>query len=241
MSRDISATNLAEINASHLHPVLMVHLAFDTPVYVHSNIGTIEWSPVATATSNSLSLSKGAVEPGLVANGNEIKAAKGAVESAAGIAWLGVGGLGGVTNPTETEALRPTSLTLTLSGVDSTYITEALTAGNYGDTVTIYEGYRNDDGTLKDDPWIVWKGFYEFGSIVQDESSTVQITLQHDLAVLEEINGGRYTDEDQQKRFSGDDAFKYISNMATIQLEWGNKTIQSSSSGGREPWNGDRR
>ena len=109
MSRDISATNLAEINAPHLYGVDMVKLEFGTPVYCHSGIGTITYG------------------------GND---------------YVGVGQFGSVSNAKESENLTPSPLTLTLSGVDSSLIAEALDSGTYGDVVTIYHGYRQDDGNL---------------------------------------------------------------------------------------------
>ena len=192
MSRDISAANLAEINAAHLHLVVMVKLEFDTPLYVHSGIGTI------------------------VFDSND---------------YLGVGQFGNISNMTETEVLRPTSLTLTLSGVDSSLITEALDSGDYGDIVTIYNGYRQDDGTLVDDPLLIWKGFFEFASISQGEQSIVSITVQHDLAVLDEINGSRITDEDQQVRFTGDVGFGFVADMAGLKLFWGGGAVSTSRTG----------
>ena len=190
--RDISAANLAEINAAHLHLVVMVKLEFDTPLYVHSGIGTI------TYDSND---------------------------------YLGVGQFGSISNMTESEVLRPTSLTLTLSGVDSNLITEALDSGDYGDIVTIYNGYRQDDGTLVADPLLIWKGKFEFASISQGEQSIVSITVQHDLAVLNEKDGGRITDEDQQVRFPGDVAFEFIHDMENIgrRLIWAGGAVSSAT------------
>ena len=194
MSRDIAAANLTEINAAHLHQIVMVKLEFDTPLYVHSGIGTIVYD------SNS---------------------------------YLGVGQFGNISNMTETEILRPTSLTLTLSGVDSNLITEALDSGDYGDTVTIYLGYRQDDGTLVADPLLLWRGFFEFASISQGDQSVVSITVQHDLAILNETDGSRFTDEDQQVRFSGDVGFEFIADMANLKLIWGGTRI-----GGDDPTDG---
>lgn len=192
MSRDISTTNLTEINSAHLHEVLLVKLEFDTPVYCHSGIGTITF------------------------NSND---------------YLGVGQFGGVSNPTETEQLRPTSLTLSLSGIDSTLITEALDSGGYGDIVTIYTGYRQDDGTLVDDPWITWKGFLEFASIRHGADNAVTLTCQHDLAILNENDGARFTDEDQEVRFTGDTGFQYVTDMAGIKLVWGGGVVASGGGG----------
>ncbi len=139
--------------------------------------------------------------------------------------YLGVGALGAIGNVGESENLTPAPLTLTLSGVDSDLIAEALDSGNYGDVVTIYEGYRQDDGTLVDDPWIAWKGTHEYGSISHGENSTVTVTVKHDLANLSEKDGGRFTDEDQQSRYSGDVAFEYIADMAGTKLSWGGRAI----------------
>lgn len=181
MSRGISSTNLAEINTAHLHEVVLVKLAFDTPVYVHSGIGTISYA------------------------GND---------------YTGVGDFGGVTNAKESESLGPQPLTLTLSGVDSTYISEGLDSGNYGDVVTMYVGYRQDDGALVDDPQLVWQGSYEHASISLGDENGVSITCQHDLAVLGRKHGGRYTDEDQQSRFAGDTGFKSVANVIQQKLNW---------------------
>ncbi len=196
MSRDISATNLAEINAAHLHEVLLVKLGFGTPVYAHSGVGTI------TYDSND---------------------------------YLGVGDFGSIGSPTETEQLRPASLSLVLSGVDSGLITEALDSGAYGDAVTIYMGYRQDDGTLVADPWIIWKGKLEFAAIRQGDDNTVTLTCQHDLAVLDESDGSRFTDEDQQVRFPNDTGFQYVTDMPGLKLWWAGRPVISGSDGGAVP------
>ena len=197
MSRDISATNLAEINAAHLQPVTLVKLEFGTPVYAHSGYGTITYD---------------------------------------GDDYLGVGQLGAITGEAESENLTPSPVTISLSGVDSALITEALDSGSYGDTVTIFEGYRQDDGTLVDDPWVLWKGSFEYAAIRQDADSQVSITVKHDLAVLSEKDGGRYTDEDQQSRFTGDVGFEYITDMSGVDLRWGgSKVIDPAGRGDVRP------
>ena len=136
--------------------------------------------------------------------------------------YIGVGKWGGISQAKETENLSPGSLVLELDGVSAKYIAEALDSGNYGDTVTIYEGYRQDDGTLVADPWVLWSGFLEFATAGQgSEENVVSLTCQHDLAILNEKDGSRFTDEDQLKRYSGDRFFEYITDMENLQLQWG--------------------
>ena len=196
MSRTISATNLTEINAAHLHIVTLVHLAFDTPVFTHSGIGNITFNSDV---------------------------------------YVGVGQLGAIGESRESEVLGPKQITLQLSGIDPNMIAEAQEAGRFKDAITVYEGYRNDDGTLVDDPWIVWKGWFDYSSITIGDQGIVIITAQHDLAVLNEKDGGRFTDEDHLSRFLLDVFFEFITNMATVKLQWGGKTISGGGAGTSPP------
>ena len=232
MSRGLSATNEAQVDSSHVHEVTLVHLDFTTPVYVHSGVGQIVYGGTIPASAgNTYSASRGAVEPAVTSpSGNQYAASRGAVEKAdaqwaSGNTYLGVGDLGDISAARESEALGPASITLTLSGVDSDYISEALNSGNLYDTVTIYQGLRQDDGELYDDPWILWKGHYEFASVSVGEQSAVAITCQHDLSQLNEKHGGRYTDEDQQSVYSGDVGLEFVADMIDVKLLWGGGAI----------------
>lgn len=181
MSRTLSAANTAQIDADHLHEVIMVKLEFDTPVYVHSGIGTITYD---------------------------------------GNSYTGIGQLGAIGAARESETLGPAPIQLMLTGLESSMITEALDSGNYKDPITIYVGYRTDGGTLVDDPWIVWKGYYEYASINQGSENTVAIVAQHDLMRLSEKDGSRFSDEDQTERYAADLFFEHITDQATIKLPW---------------------
>jgi len=201
--RDISATNRAQIDASHLHEVVLVKLEWDEPAYVHSGFGTISYD---------------------------------------GDDYLGVGGFGSITNARESEVLGPLPITLTLSGVDSAFISLALTSVAYRDVVTVYCGYRQDDGDLVDDPWIVWNGWFEFASISQDDSSVISITCQHDLAVLDEISGARFSDEDQKDTYASDDGFEFVHEIPSLRLVWrGRELVWAPSFGNSTPFSNAQR
>ena len=145
--------------------------------------------------------------------------------------YIGVGAFGGVSAARESELLGPSAITLSLSGVDSDYITEALDSGNLYDVVTIYQGLRQDDGTLYDDPWTLWKGWYEYAGISVGEESVVAITCQHDLSQLNEKDGGRYSDEDQQNAYTGDVGLEFTADMVEVKLVWGGGPVTGGSSG----------
>ena len=137
--------------------------------------------------------------------------------------YLGVGHFGGISAARETEVLSATRIVFSLSGVSPVNFAEALDAGNYGDVMTVYEGYRQDDGTLVADPWVLWSGTFEYAQISQGQEDSVEITAQHDLAVLEEKDNSRFTDEDQVQRFSGDRIFEYITDQQSVKLTWGRR------------------
>lgn len=196
MSRDLSSANQTAASAAHVHLVTLVFLDFDTPLYIHSGIGSISYD---------------------------------------GNTYLGVGDYGSIAEAKETEALAPTSLVLTLSGVDNTLITEAQEAGRYKDAVSIYEGYRQDDGTLVADPWLLWGGWFEYAGIQMDEESTVTFTCHHDLSVLTDKDGSRFSDEDQHQRYATDNFFQFVTDQGGLRLMWGGTNIGGRTEPGGIP------
>src|SRR5690606_25927271 len=196
MSRGLSTDNQTAVDGGHVHQVLLGKFEFDTPVYVHTGVGTITY------------------------DGND---------------YLGVGDFAGVSSVEESEDLSPALARFVLSGFDSTFLSEALDSGNYGDVITIYEGYRKDDGTLEDDPWIIWKGTFEYSEFVRGQQNAIAVIGKHDLAVLDEADGSRFTDEDQRNRFSGDLGLSHVHEAATklSDLLWGGKKVVPNSTGGQ--------
>ncbi len=148
-----------------------------------------------------------------------------------GDTYTGVGDFGAVGAVEESESVGPSPISLTLSGIDAAHITEALDAGNYGDIVTLYEGYRQDDGLLVADPWIVAGGTFEHATISLGENNAITIVIQHDLERLQEKAGDKYTDEDQQQKFAGDQGFKFVAAMVNQKLLWAGGRV----GGGQDP------
>jgi hypothetical protein len=147
-------------------------------------------------------------------------------------AYLGVGALGGIDGLEETEALIPAPISLSLDGLKSEFFDEALNAANYGDKTTLYWGYRDDPGDLIDEPWVMYRGRVETSKVVRGLQNTVRIVVQHELAVLNKKTNTKYTNEEQQRRYPGDNAFARIEQMSTVQLSWG-RNDEFQGGGGR--------
>ena len=193
----LSTTNATEARKSYIQEVVLAKLEFDTPVYVHSGIGNIDYD---------------------------------------GDTYLGVGDFGSVRQIRESEALGPSPFELTLSGLDSALLAEALDAGNYGDSVTVYLGFRQDDGTLVDDPVQLAKGKLAYPVGNRGEDNSISIVVQHNLAFLEQVDGSRFSDEEQQKLYPGDEGFEYCWDMVNVarQLLWRNAPLPPVAGGGRD-------
>jgi len=140
--------------------------------------------------------------------------------------YMGVGQFANIGEARESEFLSPLSVDVSLAAPNAQYMVEALDAGNYGDAVTIYAAYRGSDGDIVADPWVVYSGTFEFATIKTSNENIIAITLQHDLSVLDETNGLRFTDEDQQVDYSGDVGFEFVHRQATLRLIWGGRTVQ---------------
>lgn len=146
-----------------------------------------------------------------------------------GNTYLGVGHLGSIGTVVDTEDLTPAPVQLTLTGLAPNLLSAALNSGSFGDEVSVHVGYRADDATLVDDPWLLWRGTYEYATLSPSDSidgtSTITIQCQHELAVLDEIAGDRFTDEDQQAKYTGDTGFEFIHEMKNLKLRWGDTTV----------------
>ena len=150
--------------------------------------------------------------------------------------YLGVGHFGGV-EASESEALAPAPFRLKLNGLDATFASEAVDAGTFGDLVTAYLGFQNDDGTLVDDPEVLGRGYTDsmiFARGTDDNSIT--LIAQNALSVLDKKAGGRFSHEDQVERYSGDNGLKFVTDTNYKQLVWGRRNPQvggAGSGGGR--------
>ena len=145
--------------------------------------------------------------------------------------YLGVGDFGTVTRVKESEGLGPAPFELTLSGLDSSLLAEALSAGSYGDSVTVLCGYRQDDGTLVDDPWVVAKGRLAYPVGVIGDNNTISIVVQHNLNFLDQADGSRFSDEQQRQLYPNDEGFEYVGSKEFEKLTLAGQRVYPPAGG----------
>ena len=135
--------------------------------------------------------------------------------------YTGTGNLLTIDGLEEVSDLSARGTTLTLNGLDSTIVSYALTEEYQGRLVTIYWGVGSD--TVE-----VFSGFMDKMTI-QDagETSTISLTVESRLIVLERNSVRRYTRESHaavrtSKSLTGDDTFfDWTTQLQDKQIVWG--------------------
>jgi hypothetical protein len=139
-----------------------------------------------------------------------------------GQTWLGVGKLGGVSAIQESNAVQSDNITLTLSGVPSSLISQVQSECQQNYAVRVYFGFLDDAGVVVVDPEKCFDGRLDVPTI-QDgaESCTIGITAENLLVSLQRASNRRYTTPDQQLNVAVDVGFSYVPHIQTWVGVWG--------------------
>ena len=127
----------------------------------------------------------------------------------------------GLSNFTEETDVTKTSLTLSLSGADLTFISTVLNENVVNDSVDIFRGFLNDSNALIADPFLLYRGKIESFEIQEGEKeSTVALSIVSHWADFEKKNGRKTNNTSQQRFFSTDVGMDFASQ--TVQdIKWG--------------------
>ena len=135
--------------------------------------------------------------------------------------WQGVGTLGTISAIAETSDTQAQGITLTLSGIPSNLLTDALSNMSPSKTATIYLGFLTATGTLVNAPIPVYRGLMDQPEInLATETSSITIAVENRLSDLQRARGGRYTEQDQRARHPNDGGLKYVSWLTDQFLNW---------------------
>ena len=136
--------------------------------------------------------------------------------------WLGIGALGQISPLEEGHDLSPLGVTLQLTAFDATVLNEAINEEVFNRRVTLYIGLLDDNGVLTDTPFERWSGWMDSMPLdLGGDNDAITLQCESDLRFFNQANGARFTDEDQQARYSGDLMFEYLAQMIDAQVVWG--------------------
>lgn len=142
-----------------------------------------------------------------------------------GVTWEGTGALGTVSVVEETVDLRAVGLNFTLTGVDSSLLSIALGEDYRGRSAKLYLGFLDSTGVVIVDPTQIWGGRIDtMESTDAGETATIILAAESRLVDLErpgEIR--RYTDEDQQREFPGDEGLAFVNALQEAVIFWGRR------------------
>lgn len=143
-----------------------------------------------------------------------------------GNTYLGAGDYGSIDVIDESTESIAKTVTLTLSGVPNTILTDAMTEDYQGRGVTIRIGILDINAmTWVDNPEIVWDGRMDY-MVVTIGQGTSQIQMRCEHRLNKEPLVARYTDQDQQIAYPGDTFFNLTWQIPLTQASWGSITVQ---------------
>ncbi len=127
----------------------------------------------------------------------------------------------GVSDFTEEIDVTKSSLTISLSGADQTFISTVLNENVTNDEVTIFRGLLADDNSIIADPFLLYKGNIENFAINENtKSSVVNLSVVSHWADFEKKNG-RKTNNTSQQRFFSTDVGMDFSSQTVLDIKWG--------------------
>ena len=149
--------------------------------------------------------------------------------------YIGIGDFGGMTSDIkESISVAPESISISITGVDSTFINIALDDDYYRRDIELMFGFDDPDGVLQDDPVIVYSGFMDKAGIsIGQGKAEITLSCESRATNLQNSSDRRFSDEDLQAQVNGDLGGEYIFRMADFVVNWGGDT-QDQLSG--QPW-----
>jgi len=127
----------------------------------------------------------------------------------------------GISDFTEQTDVSKSSISITLSGADQSFISIVLNENVINDIVTIHRGLLADDNTIIADPFLLYKGTIEnFEIQEQATSSSLALSIVSHWADFNKRNGRKTNNTSQQRFFSSDLGMDFASE-SVLDIKWG--------------------
>jgi hypothetical protein len=138
-----------------------------------------------------------------------------------GNTYLGVGDFGKFNPVTEGTEVSAYGTSISLSGIDSSLLSESLTDIQIGAPVTIYFVLLDSSGNIFGVPYPLFVGTVDAPTIqFGTKQMTITLALENKLANLQRATQRRYTSADQQYYFPDDCAFAWVESLNDQALRW---------------------
>ena len=140
-----------------------------------------------------------------------------------GQTWTGLGDFGKISAITEDSNLTAQGITLSLAGVRSALLAEAMSEIKQGLQCQVWLVLVNQAG-VPVDAIGCYAGMMDQSDIDGGpEASVINIAVESRLSDLQRAQNHRLTDSDQRMRYPTDDAFKWTAQLLDWSGAWGAK------------------
>ena len=138
-----------------------------------------------------------------------------------GQTWLGTGQVMQVSPAIETTDGSAQGYTITLSGLDSTTLSDFIDDEWFNSVVTVWLGFT-EDRVVVSDPVQIFGGYLNDGTL-DDNGKTATIKLECESRLIDQIKPRqwRYTDSDQQDLYAGDLGLQFVHRIQDQKISWG--------------------
>lgn len=139
-----------------------------------------------------------------------------------GETYTGVGILGGVSPIVETQEIRATGVTLTLSGVPEAMAALVLAEDCQKRPASMWLAFFDVDDNLIADPYKILTGQMNYMNFTADgDSSTVEVLIENALIDLNKTDLHHYTDANQKITYPNDEGLSFVSVIQDKEITWG--------------------
>jgi hypothetical protein len=143
-----------------------------------------------------------------------------------GVVYTGVGSMLEVSTIEDGASVQARGVSVTLSGIDPTLLPATLSEFQVGLPATIYLGlFAGERLSLVDSTVVAWAGRTDQPTISVDEkTASISINLESILLDMNVPVPYRYTNQDQQLFYPGDQGFAWVNSIQSIPIYWGENT-----------------
>ncbi len=143
-----------------------------------------------------------------------------------GNTFIGAGNLLGFSGFEEVNDLSAKSITISLSGLDETVLSLALTEPISNRKVRVYYGAVDPSSDPRTVYAIqIWTGYANTIPFEDDgQAATVSLSVDSKLVRLNDASNRRYTHESHQARHPGDTFFSFVADLQDKDVAWGRKS-----------------
>jgi hypothetical protein len=138
-----------------------------------------------------------------------------------GQAFIGVGQLGRISAIPQTNKVAAQNIVLSLSGIPPGLVTEAVAQVRITGSATVFLAFFGPSGAVIADPIQVFAGSLDVPTLDDSgETSTISITAENPLLLLNEAPNRQFDDMDQQIYFPGDLGLSFVDTLGNLALFW---------------------